>query len=78
VDVTGLFREPVGALEVLAADLQIAVRVLGAGSARERVAELIVSLSDQFQPTRGQHPARLTRHPPNLLGRMRTVETVRQ
>lgn len=42
-----LFREPVGTLEVMAAGLQIAIRVLGAGPARERVAELIVTL-DQF------------------------------
>jgi hypothetical protein len=46
VDVTGLFREPVGALEVMATGLQIAVRVLGAGPARERVAELIVTLGN--------------------------------
>jgi hypothetical protein len=46
VDVTGLFREPEGALEVMAAGLQIAVRVLGAGPARERVAKLTVTLGD--------------------------------
>jgi hypothetical protein len=45
-DVTGLFREPVGVLEVLAAGLQITVRVLGTGSVRERVVELIVALGD--------------------------------
>jgi hypothetical protein len=77
-DVTGLLREPVGTLEVTAASLQIAVRVPGPGSAREHVAELIVTLGDQFQSTRGQDPTRLTRHAPNLWGRMRSVETVRQ
>jgi hypothetical protein len=55
-------------LKVPAASLQIAVRVPGSGSARERVAELIVTLGDQFQATRGQHPTRLTRHALNLLG----------
>jgi hypothetical protein len=78
VEVTGLFREPVGALKVPAASLQIAVRVPGPGSVCERVAERFVTLGNQSQSTRGQHPTRLTRHAPNLLGRMRSVETVRR